>query len=70
METKSPVPEKPTKEYAIMRWISFGVITLLFALTAIKNIISGTEVDKVISAIFIVIVGTAWGANLWKQFIK
>ncbi len=61
---------KPSKEYSIMRWISFIVITLLFAISAVKSIFYGGDVDKVLSGIFVSIIGAAWGANLWKTFIK
>lgn len=61
---------KPSKEYSIMRWISFIVITLLFATSAVKSIFNGGDIDKVLSGIFVIIIGTAWGANLWKTFIK
>jgi hypothetical protein len=61
---------KPSREYSIMRWISFGVITILFAASAVRSILDGRDIDKIISGIFIVIIGTAWGANLWKTFIK
>ena len=53
-----------------MRWISFIVITLLFATSAVKSIFNGGDIDKVLSGIFVIIIGTAWGANLWKTFIK
>jgi len=62
--------ETPNNDYRIIRWISFSVVTILFIISAVKSIIDGNQIDKVLAGLFLVIIGTAWGANLWKTFIK
>ena len=62
--------ETPNNDYRIIRWISFSVVTILFVASGVRAIIDGSQIDKALAGIFLVIIGTAWGANLWKTFIK
>ena len=56
-------------DYRVIRLVSFGVVTLLFILAAVRQIFQGKEIDNIISVIFIAIIGSAWGANLFKTFL-
>jgi hypothetical protein len=57
------------KQLSVMRWISFGVVTLLFISTAASSILNNHETDKLITAVFLIVLGFAWGANFWKVIV-
>lgn len=54
----------------LMRWIGFVVITIVFLAAAIKAIVTNQETDKVIALLFLIIIGFAWGANIWKYILN
>ena len=65
MENKNP----DTKSLQLMRWITFIVVTILFIMAVVKAILSGKELSRELTVVYIIIIGFIWGANIWK-FIK
>ncbi len=56
--------------YRVIRIISFVIIAGLFIASGVKALITGVQIDTVISGIFLAIVGSVFGANLWGNFIR